>query len=626
MAVTIGSNISALKAQSALRKASDQISKTYERLSSGQRINTASDDAAGLAVASSLELSGRVFTKAIGNINDGISALSIADGAMQSLSEVIIRLKELAEQSANGTYSSTQRIALDNEAQALITEYSRVVSTTKFNGVDLINGNFNSTLQVGLGGSLDDTIRVSISNVATMGNTGLFENGTYSAPVSYAGGGGILTPQIVDINGDNKLDLITTEVLGNTVSIYVGNGDGTFKARTTLGAGTNPGSLSVNDFDGDGKKDLLVLAGLPNILLFHGNGDGTFNAPRSTIVGFAPADMAVGYINNDSALDFVTIQGGIGNVISYMNDGTGGFNFADNDNPGGLTGGVVLGDFNGDGRADYATTLSGSNAVLIYTGAGDGTFTFSSTYYTAGTSPELIRSGDVNGDGYLDVITGDQGGSGNVSVLLGNSNGTFKAAVSYATGASPKITLTDLDGDGANDIVTSDFGGSTISVLFGNGNGTFKARITSFAAAGPGRNATGDLNGDTLEDIITTNYTAGSMQVLLGNGDARFVPPTISLRTAASALSALSTMDTAVAFLSNERGKIGAVQSRLQIAGNSLQTSRIAYASSHSLITSADIATESARLVQTQILQQTAVAILAQAKNESNIVLKLLSI
>src|SRR6266436_2837198 len=102
MPITIGSNISSLRAQRQLSLASDEVSQEYQRLSSGMRINKASDDAAGLAIASKLNADTRVYTQGIRNFNDGISLLNTADGAVQGLSTIVTRLKELAEQAANG--------------------------------------------------------------------------------------------------------------------------------------------------------------------------------------------------------------------------------------------------------------------------------------------------------------------------------------------------------------------------------------------------------------------------------------------------------------------------------------------------------------------------------------------
>jgi flagellin len=138
--VRIGSNLDALKSQRSLGQASDRIGQVYQRLSTGQRINRASDDAAGLSIADALTAKSRVFTRGAQNVSDGLSALTIADSAVETLIQLTTRIQELAEQGANGSYSNRQRDALDKEAQSLRDEFLRIVQSTTFNGQRLLDG------------------------------------------------------------------------------------------------------------------------------------------------------------------------------------------------------------------------------------------------------------------------------------------------------------------------------------------------------------------------------------------------------------------------------------------------------------------------------------------------------
>lgn len=160
MSITIGSNISSLKAQRQLTKSTASLSSTYSKLSSGMRINKASDDAAGLAIADSLKADQKIASVAIRNANDGISSIAIADGALSQVSDVLTRLAELAEQSANGVYSTDQRSALQNEFSALGSEIQRIALTTEFNGVKLLSGGAGITLQVGFDSNADSQIAI----------------------------------------------------------------------------------------------------------------------------------------------------------------------------------------------------------------------------------------------------------------------------------------------------------------------------------------------------------------------------------------------------------------------------------------------------------------------------------
>ena len=163
MAITLGSNIASLQAQRRLSISSAKLGQTFERLSSGQRINRASDDSAGLAIADTLRADQRVATVAIRNANDGISTIAIADSALGEIANVLARLAELSEQSANGVFSTTQRSALSNEFVALSSEIERIAVTTEFNGVKLLSGGTQLTLQVGFNSG--STSQISFSGV-----------------------------------------------------------------------------------------------------------------------------------------------------------------------------------------------------------------------------------------------------------------------------------------------------------------------------------------------------------------------------------------------------------------------------------------------------------------------------
>jgi flagellin len=170
--ITIGSNVQSMNAQRILDSTSGSLSKVFQRLSSGRRINTAADDPAGLTIADRLRSDQRIASVAMRNVNDGISVISIADGALEQIGNVLSRLAELAEQSANGVYSSTQRSALDAEFSALSSEIDRVARTTQFNGANLISGGNAITLQVGFDSQATSQITLQ-SLTGTLAGLGL---------------------------------------------------------------------------------------------------------------------------------------------------------------------------------------------------------------------------------------------------------------------------------------------------------------------------------------------------------------------------------------------------------------------------------------------------------------------
>ena len=186
MALNIRTNIASINAQKNLAGTSNRLNTAFERLSSGLRINRAMDDAAGLAIAESLKADARVATVAMRNANDGISIIAITDGAIGQITNVLSRLAELAEQSANGVFDNGQRSALQLEFTALMSEVERIALTTNFNGLALLSGGGGVTFQVGFDGS--SLSQVAYSGVqATLDALGLAAAGSSTHTYSILG-------------------------------------------------------------------------------------------------------------------------------------------------------------------------------------------------------------------------------------------------------------------------------------------------------------------------------------------------------------------------------------------------------------------------------------------------------
>ncbi|MDR1855431.1 MAG: flagellin FliC [Azoarcus sp.] len=168
MAQIINTNISSLNAQRNLNTSQGSLNTALQRLSSGLRINSSKDDAAGLAVAEKMNAQSRGMTVAIRNANDGLSLAQTAEAGMNVIGEHLQRMRELAVQAASGQYDSDNRDALNTEYQQLASEINRVISATNFNGKQLLNGNFASgvTFQVGATTTGESQIAISIANVS----------------------------------------------------------------------------------------------------------------------------------------------------------------------------------------------------------------------------------------------------------------------------------------------------------------------------------------------------------------------------------------------------------------------------------------------------------------------------
>lgn len=172
MGISVGSNTVSSTAQRLLDITGKKLSDSFNKLSSGQRVNSGVDDAAGLAISESLKAQARIAGQAIRNTNDGISTLAIADGALGEVANILTRLAELASQSASGTLSVTQRSVVQNEFVALGSEIERISKVTEFNGIALLSGSQQITIQVGTGSTVQN--RVAYTNqLATLQGLGL---------------------------------------------------------------------------------------------------------------------------------------------------------------------------------------------------------------------------------------------------------------------------------------------------------------------------------------------------------------------------------------------------------------------------------------------------------------------
>ncbi len=219
MALSLTTNIASNNAQNQLRRTTQSLSKTFERLSSGLRINTASDDPAGLALADKLNSDAAIASVALRNANDGLSLTSIANGALEEVSGMLSRMAELAEQSANGVYTNVQRSALSSEFLALGSEIDRIAKTTTFNDIKLLSNSSNITLQVGLDASANS--KITIEGVrGTLDSLGLATTGSSK-----------LTYSIITISTDGSQDASTNAL--SAVRTAISN---LSSARGTLGA------------------------------------------------------------------------------------------------------------------------------------------------------------------------------------------------------------------------------------------------------------------------------------------------------------------------------------------------------------------------------------------------------
>ena len=302
-----------------------------------------------------------------------------------------------------------------------------------------------------------------------------------------------------DLNRDGRPDLVTANAANNvnTISVLLGNGDGSFNAKSDFPTGKNPVVVEIGDLNEDGRPDLVTAnRGLASpwpvtVSVLLGNGDGTFGAPT---------DFAAGHGTGD------------------------------------LIGGLRVWDLNTDGHLDLAVTNFSSNSVSILLGNGDGTFG-ASAEFPAGDSPAAVAVGDFDLDGSPDLVVANLGSVppdvGGVSVLFGHDDGTFGVATPYSTGnvsggLTYSVTTADLDNDVPSDIVATNYNasvtpsGGTVAVLFGDGYGAFGLPIEYDTGAVPRCVRTADFDRDGRLDLATANQNSKTMSIRPGMGVSDF--------------------------------------------------------------------------------------------------------
>ncbi len=333
-------------------------------------------------------------------------------------------------------------------------------------------------------------------------------------PTSFAVGTAPVSVTAADFNLDGRMDLAVANSTGNSVSILLGNGDGTFSTGVTLNAGTLPTSIATTDFNEDGKPDLAVSNSVTNnVTIFTGNGDGTFSAGTSYPAGTAPSSIAIADFNNDGKADVMAADSSGGSVSFIYGNGDGTLGTTATIPVGVTNTSVAAGDFNNDGFPDAAVADSNTGVVWILLGKGNGQFQ-APVSYKAGTTPLGIAVGDFNSDGNLDLAVANTT-SGNITVLLGNGDGTFQTAVQYSTGSGTQaVAIGDFNGDGILDLAAANQGGN-LEVLIGIGNGTFQPAFAFPASSSPVALVINNFNGDGKDQVAVANSSINAASVLL---------------------------------------------------------------------------------------------------------------
>jgi hypothetical protein len=320
-----------------------------------------------------------------------------------------------------------------------------------------------------------------------------------------------------DFNHDGKLDVA---VVGDYLSIFLGNGNGTFKPPINyLGPFY---SIAVADFNNDGNLDIVVGPDADNISVFLGIGDGTFQPPISSPTTYGCSVIAVGDFNGDGKMDIVASDYLYISVLLGNGDGT--FQAPINNSSFAGPGELAVGDLNNDHLLDVAVVggFGNDSGVGVLLGNGDGTLQDAITYPLSVTT-ESIAAGAFRRSANLDLAIGT-GLDAGVLVLLGNGDGSFQPPKTYPGGAFPVI-VGDFNGDGKLDLIAGALSGGGVAEFLGNGNGTFQAEKTYLSGNGI-LAETGDLNGDGKLDAVLLDTNHDTITTMLNTGALAFSPTT----------------------------------------------------------------------------------------------------
>ena len=676
MALTVATNTGALMAQAAASSVNKEMEMSMERLSTGKRINGASDDAAGMAIASRLTSEIKGTNQAIRNAMDGQALIDTAEGAHQEIETILQRMREIAVQSANGTNDASDRSNLQIEMDQLRTEIDRIAQTTSWAGQPLMDGSAAGaatahsdeatfTFQVGSGTTASDSITAHIGAVTS----------------DALGVGGVTSvPSLVEVtdtaSGDGAF-----AISGNTLTV-TGTWDGTDSDE--IGFTVNGTAINVTLADDDGYDDSVTgvasqikaaveAQGLSGVSVSQSDGVLTFNAGAATTVPTVTtstttttaAAMAISGSGIEFSGDF-----NAGDEFSInIHDATITITASDSDQYADSTAGLAqamaqaiedaVQTGSGDGsslvNSGISTVVSGSEVtvsqsatmanVSVTTGSGSIALSGSTTADFSGSDATTVASIDVNGHTVAVDMTGAAAAgfattvSGAAAYAAHNINAVGDLGVTAAgSGASVKLTAdttilstasvtststAQIAASGSEGVfaVTGDFTNTNTMTMTIDGT---EVSIT-VAADGYANDATGVANqmAQAIRDADIQGVTVTDSNL----NDGKFAVTkdgSLDVTSTASAQLSVEYIDAAIQMLNSQRAELGAISNRLDNTVSNLTNISSNLQAGRGRIEDADFAAETTSLAKSQILQQASTAMLAQANASKQNVLSLL--
>ena len=672
MAAFINTNITSLNSQNSLNKSQASLTTSLQRLSSGLRINSAKDDSAGLAIASRMSAQISGMAQASRNANDGISMSQTAEGAMGQVGDILLRMRDLSVQAANGSNSTDDRKTIQNEVDQLYSEIDRVSSTTEFNGNKLLNGSAsNNSFQVGA--NANQTISFKIAEVSTKSmalnstsGLGDLNSGRVNAAAPAAGAAELqingvgVTMAATDITATLQRDKINAQTGRTGVSATAYNSVQGTAGSSGVTAGGGALTIAVGggtavSIDASANMSELVdninkqVGGITASIGTNGGLSLTNDNGANIVIAGSGAGTGTG-LTAGTSTGYLSLKSGDGSTISLSSAaGTSasalnkfGFNATTGNSQVASTT-VLTGAVATDALA--ATALNTAQGKLLATdsvkinGVALGTTGASAAEKATAINAIKDQTG-VSATASTSAFVDLQNLGGTDTFTINGSNVVLAATDSDTAKVAAKINAAGISGitastDAASGrLVLNSASGNDI--VIGNGSGTAIACVADSATATATPLATTQsigvrgkvtLSGDNGAAVRLEEGVAGSlakMGLVNQGGNSEAVGGKLSVTTAANAQSAIGRIDKAISFIATQRSTMGAVQNRLSTAISNLASSSENITAARSRIQDADFATETANLTRGQILQQAGTAMLAQANSLPNGVLSLL--
>ena len=574
MSLVINTNVASLNSQRQLMNSGSALDQSTERLSSGKRINSAKDDAAGLAISNRMTSQVRGLDQAIRNANDGVSLVQTAEGALQEVTNILQRMRELSIQSANGIYSDADRQTLNAETKQLKLEMDRISSSTSFNGQNLLDGTLGNT-KLQIGSEANQIIDVTVPSFSTA-SLGGSSGDVVGEPTTGLAALNTLVAGDLIVNDTDVGDLTTGTSLNNTLALMNASleGKGALASARTEVRAVNSGSgvlvagsssLTLTVVDGNNNTQSYVITDTNNLK--------ELVAKINTETGIQATlnDAGKMVLSRDGALSITVNDTSTNNAASGLVDGSTNFSLVFTDTstdkrgvkiePGTITPAAVLA--LGIDMQDNDRNLQGA---------------------TVAAAASTMKKGDliINGVEIDTIALPGATAAANLTTLIQKIN-----AQSADTG------VVAFAGAGTSNLGLRSVSGAEVSVKYGD------AAVAATVAGQTG--------------LQERNASEGSGSIA-----------SVDISTADGAQKAISIIDKAIDQVNSTRSQLGAVNNRLEFTVSNLANVSEKTSAARSRIVDADFAAETAALSRSQVLQQAATAMLAQSNARPKDVLSLL--